>query len=220
VSEKLVVVDTFDYFPQASTAKAMLENRGIPVVMTDAEVTNTIWLWSAATGGIKIAVPESHAAVAREVMKEMRRIAKRPASVDENAPLEGTCPACGARLPETGTLCAKCGWSFEGEEIKDYENGPVPTSLLSFVYTPIYSHQFALPIAKVADYVDWCERNGVEVTGWEIWERGLPSHTTLRTGDGDAGELEAALAKFDREDLSKIYVCVKSRPQEPPHNED
>jgi len=219
-SEKLVVVDTFDYFPQAATAKAMLENRGIAVVMADAEVANTNLLWAGAVGGIKLAVPESQVEAATAILKEMRRVARQRSSVDDSVPLDASCPSCGAPLPETGTVCTKCGWSFAGEEVREYENGPVPNSLLSFVYRPLDSRRFALPIGRMAEYLDWCERNDVEVTGWELWERGLPGHTPLSGAEGDAGALRAALAKLDREGLAEIYVCVATRPQEPPHNED
>ena len=62
--------------------------------------------------------------------------------------------------------------------------------------------------------------NGVEVTGWEFWERGLPGHTPLTGAEGEAGALRAALAKFNPENFAGIFVCVATRPQEPPHNED
>jgi len=219
-SEKLVVVDTFDYFPQAATAKAMLENRGIPVVMADAEVANSNLLWAGAVGGIKLVVPESQVEAATAILKEMRRVARQRSSVDDSVPLDAACPSCAAPLPETGTVCTKCGWSFAGEEVRDYENGPVPDSLLSFVYRPLDSQRFALPIDKVPAYLDWCEKNGVEVTGWEFWERGLPGHTPLSGAEGEAGALRAALAKFNVENFAGIFVCVATRPQEPPHNED
>jgi hypothetical protein len=219
-SEKLVVVDTFDYFPQASTAKAMLENQGIAVVLTDAEMANTNLLWAGAVGGIKLVVPESQVEAATAILKEMRRVARQRSSVDDSVPLDASCPSCAAPLPETGTVCTKCGWSFAGEEVRDYENGPVPDALLSFVYRPLDSQRFALPIDKVPEYLDWCEKNGVEVTGWEFWERGLPGHTPLTSAEGDAGALRAALVKFDRENFAGIFVCVATRPQDPPHNED
>ena len=219
-SEKLVVVDTFDYYPQASTAKAMLENRGIPVVLADTEIADSNWLLGGAAGGIKLVVPESQVEAATAILKEMRRVARQRSSAEDGAPLDASCPSCGAPLPETGTVCTKCGWSFAGEEVRDYENGPVPDALLSFVYRPLDSQKFALPIDQMPAYLDWCEKNGVEITGWELWERGLPGHTPLSGAEGDAGALRAALAKFRRDDFAGIFVCVATRPLEPPHNED
>ncbi len=220
MSEKFVVVDAFDYFPQASTAKAMLENRGIPVVLTDVEMTNVNWFWHGFVGGIKVVVPETQAEAARAILKEMRRVARESESSDDDVPLDATCPSCGAPLPATGTACAKCGWSFEGEEVKDYANGPVPTSLLSFVYLPLGSDRFALPIGRIVPYAAWCARNGVEITGWEIWERGLPGHTRISSGEGNVDALRAAVEKAATGDASKLLVCPQTRPLEAPHNAD
>jgi hypothetical protein len=67
---RLTTVATFDLAAKAEVAKNVLDDAGIPAVITDAEIVAMDWLISNAVGGIKVQVREEDAERAAEVLDE------------------------------------------------------------------------------------------------------------------------------------------------------
>ena len=114
--EELVTVATFEFLPEAETAKSILQAEGLTVFLADAELVTTNWLLGAAVGHIKLQVPGSQAQQAAAVIEELRahRRAERARDEDqEDQPETTRCLACGASLPEDQDRCPACGWSYE-----------------------------------------------------------------------------------------------------------
>ena len=113
--EDLVTVATFDFLPEAETAKALLEAEGLTVFFSDAELVTTNWLLDNAVGGIKLQVPRSQAERAAALIAEMRAHHRSAPETEESD--EGTnCLSCGAPLPENQSVCPACGWSYNTDE--------------------------------------------------------------------------------------------------------
>ncbi|MFA9460831.1 DUF4870 domain-containing protein [Thiohalorhabdus methylotrophus] len=66
----MITIATFDNQALAHIAKGRLEAEGIPARLADDHLVQTDWLYGAALGGIKIQVPEAHAARARSILAE------------------------------------------------------------------------------------------------------------------------------------------------------
>jgi len=185
---KLVDVGSFRHYGDAATAKALLDSHGIPCVLANA---NSGDLFGGVLGEVRLQVAERDAARATELLRSIERTRAAPVADDG---IE-RCLACGERLAADAKSCAKCGFTFEGEEEHLYENGPLPDSLMASVVAPVDSQRFALPPADVAAYLDWCAREGLAIRGYEVWTEELVGHRVAEARErATAKELGLAAA--------------------------
>jgi len=85
LSDAPITVARYTHPTEAHIARMKLESEGVPVFMFSANLASANWLLSGALGGIRLQVPPSELARAREILGNM----------DEGAP-SATCPACGS----------------------------------------------------------------------------------------------------------------------------
>lgn len=191
---KLIDVDSFRHYGDAATAKALLDSHGIPAVLANA---NSGDLFGGVLGEVRLQVAERDAERARELLRSIERTRAAP------LPDDGVerCLACGETLVADAESCAKCGFTFEGEETHLYENGPLPDSLLAHAVAPVDSQRFALQPSDVARYLDWCAKEGLAIRGYEVWSKTLVGHRVEQRCDRvGADELRrAALAAVARD---------------------
>lgn len=209
---ELLEIDRFRNYSDAAMAKALLEGAGIRCVLGDA---NSNDLFSGCIGATRVEVSAADAPRARELLAQVhaaaraRRVAaaaRRAAGGDGaaagDADVAEGCLSCGAPLAADATVCAACGFTFEGEEIHLFANGPLPDSLLAEAFTPADSQRFALPATFVQRYVDWCVAGGLVIVGWETWVAATLGHELRDQFTGNAGALclaaRATLAQGDR----------------------
>lgn len=88
-----VTVATFWHPAPAHIARLHLESHDVPCVIVDENLVATDWLYANAVGGIKLQVPESDVAEARDLLGAGGN------SHDEPADPPGTCPRCGSNAP-------------------------------------------------------------------------------------------------------------------------
>ncbi len=84
----LVTVKTYDSLPEAEVGWSLLEQNGIPANLPDRNVAGAAWHWTRAVGGIRLQVPESELATARQLLGERDDVLAE-GSVD-------VCPECGS----------------------------------------------------------------------------------------------------------------------------
>jgi hypothetical protein len=115
-AEKLVTVATYGSSTDAQPLRIALEEAGIDVFMVDENMATAIG--GPAFGWVKVQVPESEAASAKELALHHAPAAKTP----ENPALkQSTCLACGAEMPDDSDTCPRCGWTFNVPEDGDGE---------------------------------------------------------------------------------------------------
>ncbi|MFP4559985.1 MAG: DUF4870 domain-containing protein [Thiohalorhabdus sp.] len=66
----MITIATFDNQALAHIAKGRLEAEGIPAEIADDHLIQTDWLYGVALGGIKVQVPEAHAARAHSILEQ------------------------------------------------------------------------------------------------------------------------------------------------------
>ena len=215
MTEPFVTIAAFDVHSDAMTAKALLESAGIMVLVRDAETTSLNLLWAGWTGGIKLDVPASQHEKAQQLIQEVRKSNRRLQVVGEDVPLTSTCLSCGADLGDEALSCPQCGWSFEGEDYSEYDNGPVPHSLLGVAYSPVDSKSFALPAAAVPAYVAWCTKEGLRILSWEVWLRSPLTHRVVEASvPGSAQSLLAAVPEAVTQHGDAVLFCIRTAPTE------
>jgi|HubBroStandDraft_6_1064221.scaffolds.fasta_scaffold271967_2 hypothetical protein len=93
--DQLVIVARFDLAAEAHLAKSVLEGAGIDCNLVDEQIVSLDWFYSLMMGGIKLCVPQSEAALAREVLAlgQTQDDPETPAepNEEEQRPL---CPYC------------------------------------------------------------------------------------------------------------------------------
>jgi len=120
------VIATFSKPEEAHLVASFLEANGIPVQVRDDLVVGAYWFYSNAVGGVKVAVSESDAASARDLLHSAERntsaltcphcgsgrVRRRDLS-----PLAGLAMVIGLVLPVSSKRadCADCGHSFTPE---------------------------------------------------------------------------------------------------------
>lgn len=213
MAESLVIADSFAYYADAATAKALLEADGIAAFLDNAYSSD---VWTGCIGQVRVQVPASELARAKKLLAELRTsnrtLAERGSAVADDA-----CLRCGQTLSKESDRCARCGFEPGGEELAEYVNGPVPDSLLPHVYSPLDTRRFALRPELVRAYVDFCEREGVEIRGWQVWAHSTIGHVMLDVIEqGGARELLAAAARVPAERQWDTYFSVNAvrRPAE------
>lgn len=201
---QMVDADSFRHYGDAATAKALLDANGIPSVLANDNAND---LFGGALCEVRLQVAVEDLARARELLRsiEKTRLAAPPA--DDGIE---RCLACGEPMGAEARSCAKCGFTFEGEEEHLYANGPVPDSLIAAVFAPVDSERFALPPGDVARYLDWCARGGLAIRGYEVWTKSLVGHDVQeRREPAGAKELglaaAAAQAAAERHGAQEIY---------------
>ncbi len=214
MAEPLVIVESFASYADAATARTLLEMSGVRAFLNNAYSAD---VWSGCVGQVQIEVPESDAERARSLLAEMRIArGRRDSLADATSPAREICLRCRQPLSAGSTRCDACGFTFAGEEWADYVNGPVPASLLSRIYSPIDTRRFALPPELVGTYVAWCEREGLEIRGFEVWNRSIIGHTIIDVvEEGTAAELLAAVATLVKERAADACFSVSVRRSEP-----
>jgi hypothetical protein len=68
MSNKLIVIKTFDNPIQAHLEKNRLVDAGVPAMLSDEHLVGMNWALSNAVGGIRIHVAADHAAKAKEIL--------------------------------------------------------------------------------------------------------------------------------------------------------
>jgi hypothetical protein len=184
---KLVDADSFRHYGDAATAKALLDANGIPSVLANDNAND---LFGGALCEVRLQVAVADVARAKELLRsiERTRLAAPPAEDGIER-----CLACGEALVADAESCAKCGFTFEGEETHLYANGPLPDSLLASAVAPVDSQRFALQPGDVARYLDWCAHEGLAIRGYEVWSKTLVGHR-LQERREPAGAKELGLA--------------------------
>lgn len=84
---RLEIVRTFYDLPAAEVARSVLLGHGIPSHLLDAHLAGSAWHFTFALGGIRLAVLDDHAELARQVLE----VPKAP----DGDPID-ICPDCGA----------------------------------------------------------------------------------------------------------------------------
>lgn len=212
MASEQVQVDSFQHYAAAATAKALLEAEGIAAELLHANSTD---LWAGCLGEVRLRVPIEQEERARALLAGLSRGGR----LDDAPIAEGPerCLACKEPLPADVASCPSCGFTFAGEETHLYANGPLPDSLLATAIAPVDSQRFALSTSQVARYVEWCDAEGLSVSGWEVWGRGLVGHTVReRVEKGDGAALRRAAAALPVEQAEPLYfspTVVKSGAQ-------
>jgi hypothetical protein len=208
MSDSLVRLEEFRYYVDAAAAKALLEVAGVRAFLDNRFSAD---IWTGAIGGTFVTVPAADLAKGREVIEAMRKVRQRMRAGGVSGELDA-CLACKKPMAAGQTTCAACGWTFAGDEWVDYANGPVAAALLPVAFSPLDSRRFGLPPRFVQNYVDWCEAEGLVVTGWELWRAGVVGHVVIdpqRTGS--VAELLAAattaMARTDEDVYFSINVA-------------
>ena len=70
LTEPLVTLATYSTPFEAEIVKGRLEDEGVTVVLADAEIVTSDWMYSNAVGGVKLRVPEAEAERARALLAE------------------------------------------------------------------------------------------------------------------------------------------------------
>lgn len=213
-------VGSFRYHPEAAAAKALLEAEGIPAVLANVHSGD---LWTGAVSEIRIEVLARDAARARGILDRLMDTARRERERARAGATdrEDACLRCGAPMPPEARTCPSCRFSFEGEERVEYEDGPIPASMLARIWSPLWSRRAALPASAVPDYVAWCARAGIEITGWESWWRGILGRSILDIRESGTGqELLAALAELDADLAGRIYFAIRAAARAEPAARD
>jgi hypothetical protein len=115
MSEKVVIVETYDNPHEADMAKQMLESEGILVFLENRFIVETDWLLAAAVGNIRLQVPGDQAEKARELLKDLPRWS----GLENTEPLDETdlkCMECGQVMGEDEEKCPACGWGYGDAE--------------------------------------------------------------------------------------------------------
>jgi hypothetical protein len=117
------VIATYSKPEEAHLAASFLEANGIPVQVKDDLVVGAYWFYSNAVGGVKVAVPETDAAAARDLLHSAERntsaltcphCGSGRVKRRELSPLAGLAMLIGLVLPIASQHadCADCGRSF------------------------------------------------------------------------------------------------------------
>jgi hypothetical protein len=76
------------------------------------------------------------------------------------------------------------------------------------------TRRFAFAPDDVTRYREWCAREKLEVSGWEIWGRSALGHTLLTIEeDGDAADLLAAAATVPPDRAKGVYFSMNVLPR-------
>jgi hypothetical protein len=76
--------------------------------------------------------------------------------------------------------------------VTEYGNGPLPAHLESAAYFTDDRREWALPKSEALAYLDWCERRGLKVLGFEVWYPTTPGPTVTDLGLGNVEGIAAA----------------------------
>lgn len=101
-SQALVTVASYSQPLEARVALGRLEDEGIPVFLADENVVTMDWTWSNALGGVRLQVPENHAARAADILSAPAPFVE-PDPIEE-ADDEDRCPSCGSTQVEDRSL--------------------------------------------------------------------------------------------------------------------
>jgi len=205
MTDSLVRLEEFRYYLDAAAAKALLEVAGVRAFL-DNRFSADIWI--GAIGGVFVTVPAADVAKGRAVLEAMRKVRQRMRAGGVSGELDA-CLACKKPMEAGQTTCAACGWTFAGDEWIDYANGPVPAALLPVAYSPLDSRRFGLPPRFVQNYVDWCEAEGLVVSGWELWRTGVVGHIVIDPQRvGSVAELLAAATTAMARTDEDVYLSI------------
>jgi len=192
MADPLVALETYEYLPEAATAKALLEVSGLHPVLLGAEANS---IWASRVAQVKLEIPQVEADAARRVLAKIQRWDESGSKRSADDP--DACLECGAPMDRGARECAKCGWSYAGEETTDYENGPVPDSLLPFARSPLDSHRFGMKAAAATRYARWCEQEELEISGFEAWQASGCAHDVVARVDSATGaDMLAAIPRI------------------------
>lgn len=106
-----VVVDVFDHVVDAEMLAMLLTQEGLTPQLVDNHTVGMNWMHSGAYGGVKVKVPESQEAHAKQIAGQLRTQSKARLQMmaDTN---EDACLACGNEMAEDNDECGECGWSY------------------------------------------------------------------------------------------------------------
>lgn len=117
--DSMITIARYSWPHEAQIARAKLESEGVPVFVADEHTVSVNWLLSGAVGGIRVQVPEEHAARAVEILQRddseaVEALAEDPEEEWEEP--EPRCPACGGALAmhTPGRRPAFLSWLFLG----------------------------------------------------------------------------------------------------------
>lgn len=94
MTENLVIIERYSTPYEANLVKSQLESAGIPAFVADEYTVGMNWLYSNALGGVKVLVPESLAAEARQFLGSVTEV---PATTESDAEI---CPECESKNTE------------------------------------------------------------------------------------------------------------------------
>jgi hypothetical protein len=193
MGDALVTVATFPYQLAAAVTQALLESHGLTVFLADVETS--ISLHGGVGAGVKLQVPPHQVDSALQILAEIEDSSGGADASEDDEADDVNCPACGLALAEADTRCSACGWSYsDHEEWTEYENGPVPDSLLPLARSSGLSRRFGLPLGAARLHLQWCRAEGLAVRGWEVWRHAQPLPVVVsRQDNGGLDDAEAAL---------------------------
>lgn len=98
--------------------------------------------------------------------------------------------------------------------VRNCSNGPLPQWLESRATFSRDKHEFALKREDAIEYLDWCQKQGLRVLGFDLWTAADPRPAVLGGVDegfeGNAQECRAAITspEFPGEPLFNIWVDI------------
>ena len=114
----IVTIATFQSLPEAEACKLRLEAEGLTVFLTDAETIRTDWLLSNAVGSVKVQVPSAEVASATAILEQVRQRHDAQSSQAD----QDFCLSCGTVMPQNGSTCPACGWTYATNNDNDEDD--------------------------------------------------------------------------------------------------
>jgi hypothetical protein len=86
-------------------------------------------------------------------------------------------------------------------------NGPLPASLEPRAYFTAKREEFALGASDALEYLDWCDRQGLLVLGFDTWKPTQPGPTVLIGGEFE-GNASACREKIRSGDFAGVVLNI------------
>lgn len=91
-------------------------------------------------------------------------------------------------------------------------NGPLPKWLEPRAYFSRDRHEFALKREDALEYLEWCQREGLRVLGFDIWAAADPSPSVLEGEEGFEGNARECHEAISSRDFSSLSQASAAEP--------